>query len=83
MFEPKLKHRLDPAVGADILERDNYSSAENHLPAVREKFKQDEARGWMVRMTDEEAKLKYGDKLHIASLGVVEETNKIRVIHSE
>ena len=57
-----------------------------HTPAVFEEkgkalFREEAALGWMIEIPEAEARARYGDRLAIAALGVVEERDKIRVVH--
>ena len=49
--------------------------------AVKELFEEEEKEGWMRNMKDEEANKEFGDRLHVAALGVVVEKGKFRVTH--
>ena len=81
VFEEKgrwcLSEDIEP--GANVAE--NYKSFGPHAQAVKALFAEEEKLGWMVEMSEDEAKTKYGDRLFIAALGVVEEKAKIRVVH--
>ena len=62
-------------------EAENYKSIKGHFQKVEELFRAEAALGWMEEFTDEEAKRKFGKDLYVAALAVVEEPNKIRVVH--
>lgn len=81
VFEEKTKWRLDEIDDPGVAERPNYKSVEPHLEAVEKLFREEQVLGWMIEMTDAQAKAEYGDRLHIAALAVVEEPGKIRVVH--
>ena len=81
VFEEKTKWKLEEYTGEDDRDRENYCSTEGFEDKVEELFREEERLGWMVNLSDEEAKQKYGDRLHVASLGVVDEGAKIRVVH--
>ena len=81
VFEEKGKWKLDADIGDGTLEAENYQSVDLHTEAVKELFKTEAEQGWMVELPEEEAKKTYGDRLVIASLGVVQEKTKIRVVH--
>ena len=81
VYEEKTRWRLDDDVGPGDRQNDNYESIRGHLDKVRDLFEEEAALGWMVDMDEAEARKIYGSKLHIASLSVVEEKDKIRVVH--
>jgi hypothetical protein len=81
VFEEKVRWRLSDDVGPGENTNDNYQSVAPHLDAVRRLFLEEERLGWMVELSEEDARKQYGDKLFIAALGVVEEKDKIRVVH--
>ena len=60
---------------------ENYQSIDLHVDAAKELFRTEAEQGWMVELPEEEARKTYGDRLVIASLGVVKEPSKIRVVH--
>ena len=65
--------------------RENYSSAEEHMALVEEHLEEDLKKGWLVKMSLEEAKRLYpGEGLQLASLGAVPkdpEWADLRVVH--
>ena len=64
--------------------RGNYTSAKEHMEKVRAHVESDLEKGWMVKVTLEEAKKKYGDELQVASLGAVPKDpqwSDVRVVH--
>ena len=65
--------------------RDNYSSAEDHMAKVEEHLEEDLKKGWMVKMSLEEARQLYpGQGLQLAALGAVPKDpgwEDIRVVH--
>ena len=81
VFEEKVRWKLDEYQGPGAHECNNYTSIDEHLKEVEELFKEEESLGWMMEMTDEDAKSIYGKRLFIASLAVVQEPGKIRVVH--
>ena len=81
IFEEKVKWKLSEPEGPGESYNSNYLSVEPHLDKVRALFKEEASLGWMVEMPIQEAKAKYGDRLAVAALGVVEEKSKIRVVH--
>ena len=60
---------------------DNYRSVEPHLEKVKALFKEEAALGWMEEFPESVARERFGTRLAIAALGVVEEKGKIRVVH--
>ena len=64
--------------------RGNYTSAKEHMEKVRAHVESDLEKGWMVKVTFEEAKKRYGDELQVASLGAVPKDpqwSDVRVVH--
>ena len=59
------------------------ADAETKFGEEVEKLFQEEAAhlGWIMGMSDQEAEAKFGPNLHAAGLLVVEEKDKIRVVH--
>ncbi|CAL1153955.1 unnamed protein product [Cladocopium goreaui] len=85
MYEEQTAWKLeeDPYMCEEIW-RDNYESVQDHEEFVREHFKAECEEGLMEKMSLEEAKRRFGDKIAISSLSVlVEEAhgNKRRIIH--
>ena len=76
VFEPKTKWRLDDEYDAVDQFRDNYSSAEEHLPAIRALFQEQADLGFMYKPSRAEALRRFGPRLHVASLGVVADPGK-------
>ena len=81
VFEEKGRWRLSDDVGRGENTNDNYQSVAPRLDTVRRLFLEEERLVWMVELTEEDARKQYGDRLFIAALGVVEEKDKIRVVH--
>ena len=81
VFEQKLKWSLGEPGDEATTETGNYSSLEPYVVQVEALFREEAAEGWMVVLTDEEAKAEYGDKLHLAALAVISEADKFRVLH--
>ena len=70
--------------GVDPVLRDNYASAKDHMTKVKEHVEEDIRKGWMVRMTRQEAVDRFGEDLQVASLGAVpkeKEWSDVRVVH--
>ena len=64
--------------------RSNYQSVEDHVQFIREHFEEECNEGLMEKLTIEQAKERYGDRIAISSLAVLVEENhqgKKRVIH--
>ena len=64
--------------------RGNYTSAKDHMEKVRSHVESDLEKGWMVKVTLEEARRKYGDELQVASLRAVPKDpqwSDVRVVH--
>ena len=85
MYEEQSSWRLedDPHMQEEIW-RSNYQSVGPHVQFVREHFEEECREGLMAKITLEEAKNRYGDKIAISSLAVLVEENhngKKRVIH--
>ena len=81
VFEEKIRWKLDEAQGPGAHECNNYASIDEHFKEVEQLFREEESLGWMVEMSDEDAKRIYGERLFIASLAVVQELGKVRVVH--
>ena len=81
VFEEKGKWRLSDDAGPGTDADDNYKSVAPHLDRVRALFQEEARSGWMLELPEEEARRRYGSRLAIAALGVVEERDKIRVVH--
>ena len=81
IFERKTTWALEELEGEADKDRDNYSSAEGWEKEIEKLFKEEEALGMMEVVTDEIAKSTWGKYIHIASLGVVVEKDKTRVVH--
>jgi len=81
VFEEKEKWRLaeEPGPGSDA--RGNYKSVDPYVAEVRKLFREDEAQGWMEEIPEAVARERFGSRLAVAALGVVDEGEKIRVIH--
>ena len=85
MYEEQTSWKLedDPYMRSEIW-RDNYESVGDHEIFVREHFAEECKEGLMERLTLEQAKERFGDKVAVSSLAVlVEEAhgNKKRIIH--
>ncbi len=68
----------------ELAERDNYISATSHMDKVREHVEEDVRKGWISSLTLEEARVRYGDELQVASLGAVpkdQQWSDVRVVH--
>ena len=81
VYDPKVKWALDDLGVETEREVENYRSTEGYEERIKELFEEEAGLGWMVEMTDEQARELYGDKLHVAALGVVVEQEKFRVVH--
>ena len=81
VFEEKVKWSLTEEIDDVQHEVLNYKSTKGHEKEVEMLFREEAGLGWMVEMDDDKAKEEYGGDLHIAGLGVVEEKDKIRVVH--
>lgn len=49
--------------------RDNYTSTKERMAKVKKHVGEDLEKGWMVRMTRQEAVERFGEDLQVASLG--------------
>ena len=84
-YEEQTSWRLedDPHMQEEVW-RSNYQSVGDHVQFVREHFAEECAEGLMERLTLEQAKTRFGDKVAISSLAVLVEQNhqgKRRLIH--
>ena len=81
VFEEKGKWKLPEDAGPGVNMCDNYRSVDPHIAQVKALFREEAALGWMEEYPEELAKKKFGERLAIAALGVVEEKDKIRLVH--
>ena len=58
-----------------------HGTLEENMSEVRNLFEEERSLGWMVEMSDKEVQEACGWKLYIASLAVVTEKDKIRLVH--
>ena len=85
MYEEQTSWKLedDPYMKSEVW-RDNYESVGDHEDFVRQQFEDECSEGLMEKLTLDQAKQRFGDRIAISSLAVlVEEAhgNKRRVIH--
>ena len=84
---PKLQEpgSVDPGWSEKEGFRENYTSAEDHIQKVEEHLEEDVEKGWLVKVSLEEARRMYpGEDLQLASLGAVPKDpdwEDIRVVH--
>ena len=81
VISEKVKYKLETWDGADEREVPNYKSAVGYELHIEKLFREEEKLGWMMELTNEEAQKLYGDRLRVGALGVVDEGDKIRVVH--
>ena len=81
VFDEKTKWSLDGLDGDPDREVENYRSTKGFEERIEALFQEEEKLGWMLELEEEEAKKRYGDNLYLAGLGVVEEKDKVRVVH--
>ena len=89
IYDPKSKNEEDsiPAGWDEDMvqtDRDNYASAKSHLELVKSHIEEDVKKGWIIKMSKEEASRRFGDELQIASLGAVPKDvawSDVRVVH--
>ena len=81
VFDEKTKWKFDHLDGEPDRAVLSYTSTLCFEEKIEALFREEEKLGWMVEMRDEDAEKKYGKNLHLAGLGVVEEKEKIRVVH--
>ena len=81
IFEKKTKWSLEEPPEEDERDRDNYKSIVGFESQLEKMFREEAAAGWMEEVTDEEARKRYGERLCMGFLGVVDEKTKIRVVH--
>ena len=85
MYEEQTSWKLeDDPYMKDEVWRSNYESVGEHKEFVRQHFEEECSEGLMERLSLQQAKERFGDKIAISSLAVlVEEThgNKKRIIH--
>ena len=81
VFEEKGKWKLPDDAGPGVDTCENYRSVDPHLDTVKALFREEATLGWMEELPEEVARTRFGPRLAIAALGVVEEKGKIRVVH--
>lgn len=81
VFEEKTRWNLDECFEPGAAEAPNYRRVADYAAQVEELFTSEAEDGWMVRLTNEQATRKYRNRLHIAALAVIDEGDKVRVIH--
>ena len=77
VFEEKVRWNLDGPDYKMANVSENCGAVEENMTEVRKLFEKERSLGWMVEMSDKEAQEANGEKLHIASLAVVTEKDKI------
>ena len=82
IFEEQVSWKLkqDSLYRAE-LQAENYTSIDDHVDAVRVKFKEDQELGLMREYTDKEFFDTFGKDTAISSLAVLVEKDKLRVLH--
>jgi len=81
LFESKTSWARDEPQGGECSEKENYLSVADHRDQVLALFREEEQLGWMEEVTNEQAKARFGTDLYVAALAVIEEGEKIRVVH--
>jgi hypothetical protein len=81
VFEEKGKWKLSDDAGPGVDTCETYRSVDPHLEKVKALFKEEATLGRMEELAEDVARARFGAKLAIAALGVVEEKGKIRVVH--
>ena len=81
IYEAKVKWSLGDFDGEPETDRENYKTMVGYEDKVEELFREEAAQGWMEEIYDDDAKRIFQDRLHIASLAVIDEGKKIRVVH--
>ena len=87
IYEEQNKWRLNEFfLGSEVKEAANYKSFEGFEDIIEEQFKEEQEKGWMAEITEEELKSKYGNNYAVSPLAVAEEkkldgTMKLRVLH--
>jgi len=81
VFDPKTSWKLEHEEISPEAEVPNYVSVKGREQQVLDLFREEAKSGWMVEYDDETAKKLFGERLSIAALKVVEEKEKIRIVH--
>ena len=82
LYELQTAWRLqDDQVMLAALENSNYNSVEGFKDQVQAQFEEEAALGWMQRMSDSEFRERYQGSYAISALAVLQEKDKIRVLH--
>jgi len=81
VYEEKVKWALNDSLDEPEHMRDNYKTMAGQEEQVQRLFESERDLGWMEELTEDEAMKRYGNKLYVASLAVVDEVTKVRVVH--
>ena len=81
VYEAKVKWALGDDFDNPERDRSNYKSMLGLEEKVQALFKEEEALGWMEEFTEEDARKRFGDRLYVSSLAVIDEITKVRVVH--
>ena len=81
IYEAKVKWALKDQYDDPEHNRSNYKSMDGFEEKVQALFKEEEALGWMEELTEVDARRRFGERLYVSSLAVVDEVSKIRVVH--
>ena len=82
VFEEKTKWNLDDLEGIPTREVEHFRSTVGFEEKIEALFREEEKLGWMIELEEKDASEKYGDNnLYLAGLGVVEEKEKVHVVH--
>ena len=81
-YELQTSWRLqDDPFAVAAMENSNYQSVDKFVSEVEKQFKEEEVLGWMEEMEDVEFSRRYGKNSAISALAVLEEKDKLRVLH--
>eukprot|EP00435_Cladocopium_sp_Y103_P069710 s303_g33.t2 len=81
VFEEKEKWKKYEAIPFPQ-NKENYLSARDHARSIQLQFRQEELKGAMVELEEEEARRRYGGRLRVAALAALEKSDRsFRVVH--
>ena len=82
LYELQNKWRLpeDPGLTTDF-ENPNYASAADFTAEIEQQFREEQLLGWMVELTDDEFRNRFGNDRAVSALAVLQEKDKLRILH--
>ena len=75
VFDRKVKYAVPEVQPGETSEwADNYTSVKERPQVIRDQFIEEEKLGFMIKMTEKEAKARWGDHVLVAALGAIPKT---------